>query len=72
MHISVGNAYLQDLYDLQLCVHHHDILVVWQEVSFSVAQARRGVREAVWHTSTHHHLSHHFPDTVDRTQDIVA
>lgn len=63
---------MQDLNDLQLRVHHHDILVVRHEVSLSIAQGGRGVGEAVWHTSTHHHLSHHFPDSVDRTQDIVA
>lgn len=67
-----GGVYLQDLDDLQLGVHHHHILVVRQEVSFPVAQGRGGVGEAVWHTSTHNHLSHHFPNSVDRTQDIVA
>ena len=68
----VGSADLQDLDDLQLGVHHHDVLIVRQQVSSPVAQGRRRVREAVRHTSTHHNLSHHFPNAVDGTQDIVA
>lgn len=67
-----GGAYLQDLDDLQLGVHHHDVLDVRQQESLPVAEGGRGVGEAVQHASTHHHLSHHFPDAVDRAQDIVS
>lgn len=67
-----GGAYLQDLNNLQLGVHHHHVLIVRQEVPFSIAQGGRRVGEAVWHTATHNHLSHHFPNSVDGTQDIVA
>lgn len=67
-----GGADLQDLYDLQFGVHHHYVLIVRQEVSFAIAQGGRGVREAVRHSSTHNHLSHHFSNSVDGAQDVVS
>lgn len=67
-----GGTHLQDLNDLELGVHHHDALVVRQEVSFAVAQRGGGVWEALQYTSTHHHLSHHFSNAVDRAEDIIA
>lgn len=67
-----GCVYLQNLNNLQLSVHHHHVFVVGQEVAFAIAQGHRHVREAVGHTTTHHHLSHHFTNSVDGTQDVVA
>lgn len=66
------NAYLQDLNDLQLSVHHHDVLVVCHEECFTITQGGWAVGKTVGHSPTHHHLSHHFSNTMDGAQDIIA
>lgn len=70
--IFSSSSYLQDLNDLQLGVHHHDVLVVREKVSYPVAQGRWRVRQTVRHASTHYHLSHHFSNAVDCAQNIVS
>ncbi|TNN57405.1 hypothetical protein EYF80_032374 [Liparis tanakae] len=60
-----------DLNDLQFGVHHHDILIIRQEVSSPVAQGWRALREAVRHTPTHHNLGHHFANSVDHEDSLV-
>lgn len=69
---SSSSSHLEDFNDLQLGVHHHHVLVVRNELSFPVTQGGGRVRQTMRHTSTHHHLSHHFPDAVDCTQNIVS